>query len=934
MQMPLPTVTLLFSDIENSTHWIERLGADYAVFLENHRRLLRECGALWSGREVDATGDGMLWVFESALDAARCAGAMQIALGKANWPGPEPLRVRIGVHSGAPIPNGASFVGLDVHRGARLMRAAHGGQIVLSNAAFQFATRDLAEKSWPDGWQIRALGRHKLRSLGEELIFQLDVSALVTDFPPLRALDLRAHNLAAPVAEILGRQREIGEILADLRDPNRRLVSILGTGGIGKTRLANQIGWEALGDFEDGVFLISLAPLSEISQFLPELARVLGLIEAAHGTLCEQISAFLKNRRVLLVFDNFEHLLDASPLVARLLGACPLLQVVATSRAALEISGEHQFLLAPLASPAANEPLKIIEKASAVQLFVRRARAVQRDFSLDGENAGTLAEICARLDGLPLAIELAATHIKMMAPRELLVRLEKRLDWLEKGPRDWPERHRSLRAAFSWTYDSLDASAQRLFRCLGPCAGGASLELASALVELEPRETENALRILIENNLLSRQIDENGAARFTMLQTLREWALEQLEHEKNAEKTVVWNRYAAFFEGWTPQIAALLGGSEAPAALRQLDADWPNLRGVLDGLHLKRPTDALQLTVVLEAYFEARSLFGEGCARLEALLETLESDDFAADAGNQRFVGQALGIAGRFRFYLADFGRSISTFERAIALARQSDDKIGLASALSFGSLALIYHQRGEDGVMIGRDPVEEKLQEALALMRELGSKQGEALALINLGVLFNADSESERGQAHYERAIQIARESDATVALILGLFFLGDSLGLTQQKPDEARPHFEAGQKLAREINFPVGLAFNSWGVAQCCLSEGDLAEARRILQEIGPIVARVGHGWGRAFWLEAVGHFHTADKNWHSAAQFYGAARFLRTRLGVPLTRSYHPLFRSYYARAQNLCSPAAWENAWENGRFLSFETALVTFAQAEKP
>jgi predicted ATPase/class 3 adenylate cyclase len=930
MSAPLSDVTLLFTDIEGSTGWIECLGADYAAFLETHRRLLRACGAAHNGREVDATGDGMLWCFELAVDALRCAGAMQLALASANQPELEDLRVRIGVHSGAPFRNGASFVGLDVHRGARLLRAAHGGQIVFSHATMEAATRELAGKPWPDGLEIRALGRHQLRSLGEEHIFQLDVPILATDFPPLRALDLRPHHLAAPVTEILGRQREIGEILGGLRDPNRRLVSILGTGGIGKTRLATQIGWEALGEFEDGVFLISLAPLTQ-SQWMPELAQVLGLVEAAHGALWDQICAFLKTRRVLLIFDNFEHVLDAAPHIARLLAACPLLHVLTTSRAALEISGEHQFLLTPLASPLATESLQIIEAASAVQLFVRRARAAKRDFELDDENAGSIAEICTRLDGLPLAIELAATHIKAMEAPELLLRLEKRLDLLEKGPRDWPERHRSLRAAFSWNYDSLHEDARRLFRSLGPCVGGANLELASAVSELEPRQTENALQILVENSLLNRRGDENGAERFEMLQTLREFALEQLDHEKDNEsgdKTAVWNRYATFFEAWTPQIAASMNGSGAPEVLRQLDVEWPNLRGALDWISPRRPEVALKIAVALEPYFEARSLFGEGCARLEILLETLGEAHFSDTPENQRFAGQALGIAGRFRFYLADFKRSLATFERAIALARQSDDKIGLASALSFGSLALIYHQRGEDGVMIERDPVEEKLREALDLMRELGSGQGEAMALINLGVLFNADGDHERGQAHYEQAIEIARAAEVPVALIMGLFFLGDSVGLTQQKPHEARPHFEIGQKLALEIGFPLGVAFHGWGIALCCLAEGDLAQAKMLLKEGGPMVARIGHGWGRAFWLEAVGHFYTTSGNWRAAAQFYGAARHLRTRLGVPLTRSYFPLFENYYAKAKSLCSPEEWNAAWESGRMLSFETALENF------
>ena len=395
--------------------------------------MLREACAAHGGREVNVTGDGSLMVFARASDAVAAAAVMQRGLHEQLWAG-ESVRMRIGLHTGQPQPTAEGYVGIDVHHGARVMAAAHGGQVLLSQS-----TRNAVD-DFLDETQLRNLGRHRLKDIeSTEPIYQLLIEGLPNTFPPLRAIDLRPHNLPASATTLIGRSREMADAIARLQRAEVRLLTLTGTGGTGKTRLSLQVAEALLSEFEDGVFFVGLATVRDADFVVPTIAQTLKVPEAAGQSLLQALQEHLKNRQMLLLLDNFEQIVEAAPVVAELLTACRGIKILATSRVSLHLHGEHEFGVPPLALPEAASPsLEALSRSEAVQLFVERAQAQQATFALNEDNAAAVAAICTHLDGLPLAIELAAPRLRILSVSALLVRLEHRFKVLNQGARDLP----------------------------------------------------------------------------------------------------------------------------------------------------------------------------------------------------------------------------------------------------------------------------------------------------------------------------------------------------------------------------------------------------------------------------------------------------------------------------------------------------------------
>jgi predicted ATPase/class 3 adenylate cyclase len=538
---PLPegTITFLFTDIEGSTRLLQRLRDAYAVALGEHQALLRAAFAAHAGAEVDTQGDAFFVAFTTAPAAVAAAvEATHSLAAHPSWPQGQAVRVRMGLHTGTPQLVGDHYVGLDVHRAARIAAAGHGGQILLSET-----TRHLVECDLPAGVTLRDLGAHRLKDLQQpERLTQLVLPDLPADFPPLKTLDTHQHNLAIQPTPLLGRAQELATMTAQLEREDARLVTLTGSAGIGKTRLAMQVAAELVDVFADGVWFVRLSRLVDASLVLPTIAQTLGLTEQGSQPLAALLRAHLAEKRLLLVLDNFEQVVGAALEVATLLETSPGLRVLVTSRVPLRLRGEREYPLPPLPLPKQEHlPPEALSQYAAVALFIERARGAKPDFVVTAANAPAIAQICAQLDGLPLALELAAARVKVLPPEALLSRLSRSLHVLSGGARDLEERQQTMRAAIAWSEALLAPEEQVLFRWLAVFVGGSTLEAAEAICAPQAEggaplglDLLEGLSTLVDHSLVQ-QREEGSEPRFGMLHVIREYALEQLETSGEAE---------------------------------------------------------------------------------------------------------------------------------------------------------------------------------------------------------------------------------------------------------------------------------------------------------------------------------------------------------------------------------------------------------------
>jgi predicted ATPase/class 3 adenylate cyclase len=773
--LPTGTVTFLFTDVEGSTRLLHEHGAAYADLLAEHRRALREAFARHQGVEVDTQGDAFFVAFSRAADAVAAAAEAQRALE------PGPIRVRVGLHTGEPIVTEEGYVGIDVHRAARIAGAAHGGQIVLSET-----TRGLL-----DGPDVRDLGEHRLKDLtGAERLFQLGEG----DFPPLRTLE--ATNLPVVSTPLVGRQQELVELVALLSD-GARLLTLTGAGGTGKTRLALQVAAELVGRLSDGVFWVPLAGLSDPELLPSEVAQAIGAPDDLGG--------FLRGKELLLLLDNFEHLLDAAPAVSTALASSERLRVLVTSRMPLRVAGEREYRLEPLPADDAST------------LFVERSRGVGREVALDD----TVAAICRRLDGLPLAIELAAARTKLLAPDRLLERLESALPLLTGGARDAPERQRTLRATIEWSYDLLDDAGRELFARLSVFAGTYPIEAAEEVCGADL----DGLGALVDASLLK----PIGDDRLLMLETIREYAVEKLE--ASGEAGALRERHARFFAALAEDAYARRFDFEIESSAR-LDADHDDLRAALDWLETNDRDRALAVAGALGWYWLSRGLLAEGCGRLAAALEWPKTTGLIR--------ARALTASGALVARHGDVAAGRAQVEEAIALWRELGDRDELASALDVFGWLLIY-DAGSDAAAL------EAFEQCLELRRELGDSAGEIRALVGVAQVLVALGESERAEAMSRELLEMAAGDPRTEHY--AFHFLADC-ALIRGNTEEAESRYRESLRAALPLGDVIETGFEVEGVAMAAAGNGDAERALRLAGAVEVLHESLGVSISIAFW------------------------------------------------------------------------------------
>jgi predicted ATPase/class 3 adenylate cyclase len=896
---PTGTVTFLFTDVEGSTKMWEHDRETMSEALARHDRILRDAVEQRGGYVFKTVGDAFCCAFATAPDGLEAALEAQRELLFERREEREPLKVRMALHAGAAEERDGDYFGPPLNRVARLLSSAHGGQVLLS-----LATQELVRDQLPVETTLRDLGEQRLKDLFRpERVFQLLAPELPSDFPPLRTLDAYRNNLPLQPTPLIGREKEVSEVCDLLRHEETRLLTLTGPGGTGKTRLALQAAADLLDDLPDGTFFVPLATLTEVDLFLPTVAETLGVSETAEQPLDESLKDYLSERRMLLVLDNFEQVLRAAPAVTELLAEAPHLNVLATSRAPLGLYGEHEFPVPPLSMPDLEHPppLDRLTQYEAVGLFVERARAVKPDFEVTNESAPAVAEICVRLDGLPLAIELAAARIKMLPPRAMLNRLSSRLKLLTGGARDLPERQRTLRATIEWSYALLDEGERVLFARLAVFSGGRTLEAIEAICDAGgdlPVDSFEGVSSLLDKSLLRQEEGPQEEPRFVMLETVHEFAREKLRESEEAEE--IKRVHAQYFLALAEEANPQLKGPDQLEWLERLEVEHDNMRAALSWALERREAEVpLRLGGALAWFWSVRGYHSEGRRWLEAALamdgrgspevramalagagtlalqqgdldraqevcqEGLEllSHEEAKEGSEVKL--DLLSCLGWVAWERGDYTRAQQLYDESLELSRQMSDTWWLAHSLS--NVATVSHSR--------RDPVRatELYEESMDLFREHGDKQGLANCLTNLGMVVYSQGDLGRAQKLTEEAVALNQELGTKGLVSMGLYNLG-WIALLQGDLGRTADLYRESLSLSSDtgLNLLVQNALEGmaclagvrgeseraaqlWGAAQSLHETKDIPRDSDFLAEADARISLVRSGMGEQAWEEA---------------------------------------------------------------------------------
>ena len=895
-QVPTGTVTLLFSDIEGSTRLWDQVPEAMARALRRHDELLRSAIEGSGGYVFKTVGDAFRATFPTATEAVRAAVEAQCALGAEQWPEEAVLRVRMALHTGECEERDGDYFGPALNRVARLEAVAHGGQVVLARA-----TTDLVRDQLPAGVGLRELGTHRLKDLGRpEEVFQLEIETLEGEFPPLRSLDnpeLR-HNLPELVSSFVGRDAEVAEVRAMVEES--RLVTLTGPGGVGKTRLGLQVAAELLDGSGDGVWLVDLAAVRDPEAVPGAVAGVLGIKDQPGRSLNDVVVTALADQNVLIVLDNCEHLIGAcAKLAETVVRSCPRAHLLTTSRETLGIDGERVFRVPSLSLPSedAEDPSELAVSGAAT-LFVERARMLATGFTLSDDAAPMVAAICRRLDGMPLAIELAAARLRSMSLSHLHDRLDQRFRLLTGGSRTALPRQQTLRAMVDWSYDLLNDFEQAVLRRLSVFVGGFELEAAESVCgfgELVVFDVADLLGSLVDKSLV---VADTAATtvRYRLLETIRQYGAERLdEGEEGDEAAAVRAAHAAYYVGLVHEVAPYLTGRNQERWLGRLEEEYPNLRAAAEHLLADAggASDTLRLFGVPRRYWWCFPHRAEIMALLDRALERAEGDSSSAHAAALTCKAYMLGQS--------DLVAQAACAGTAVEVARAAGDRELEAEALSLVCFNAYFRGLPAEGLGPGAD--------AVAIARRLGDLVVLGQALLFYAAVVYVD-DSRAAEAIYLEALSVVEQSGD----LFTMSFLQNNyacLLLLEGRVAEAREQFEAALAITRTL-VPRRTPGTLNNLGMVVFKEGDTAGAASLFTEAlrtsrrsgdvsAPAYSLLGLAWvatvaGDAEWAArlhggADGRLEVHGGAWESPEKEYRAQdlALLRERLGEDFERFY---------------------------------------------
>lgn len=872
--LPTGTVSMLFSDVEGSTALLSRLGAaSYADALIEQRRILRGAWAAHGGSEMGTEGDSFFVAFSTAGQAVAAAAEGQRELTRFEWPAGEQVRVRIGIHTGSPTVRDGGYIGMDVHRAARIAGAAHGGQVVLSDATARLVTESL-----PQGVGLRDLGLHQLKDINHpERLCQLVIEGIDNDFPPLKSLGT-ASSLPRPSTALVGRDGELSELTGLLSSSSVRLVTLTGPGGTGKTRLATGLAERLVGRFADGVYFVPLAAVTTPEVMWTAIAEVLNV--PPEGRLPPGFFEHVAHRSALFVLDNLEQIDGADEVVADLLDAARQVIVIATSRRPLHVPDEHEHAVPPLELPAHHD-LDAVASAGSVQLFVQYARKVKAGFSLTASNPTDVAAVCQRLDGLPLAIELAAVRSKILSPAALLSRLDTALDMAAAG-RQGPSRQKTMRDTIRWSYDLLDETQQQFFRLLGVFTGGADLEAIGAVAVdvLDGADPFDLVAGVVDSSLATVTEDAVGEPRVDMLETIRSFALDRLgaASEEDAARL----RHAQHYLRVSEELADQLKGDSYSSARARFELDHDNFRAALRFLlqleapsspaHVARESGgrpALRLCAALAGFWGAGGYYAEMRRWLEEAVDQAgdqESTELARCLTELAFHGLATG----------DVARGIEVGSASVAMWRNVDDQDGLPRAL--GILGELEAERG------GFDSARTMYEEELSLAETRGDKMQSLSALGDLATL-------ELSQQHYDRSVELSKRAIA----------------------------------IATELGDEVKMVITRHNLACTLHRMGQYRDAATQMLEQVPRILRLNEPWMLVVFAEDYAATLAQLGADRQAVQLLGAVDAMRHRLGMARPPSQQTYLAEPMEKARKALRADEWDTRYQAGKERTVEQVL---------